>query len=1002
MIKFKVFASLLLVFLAKYKSHFIANFLQFDLNIKLKAPFFAFVLFLFVSNVEAQVTNSWTGKTSTDWNTAANWSNNTVPGTLDNIQLGIVATNNQPVINSSFTIGNLTMGVYPLTLTITAGNILTVSGAVTQNHSTNNMVPLTTLAGAGGLICNSFVVGGNIPPHFIQSATTEVISQLGQLTINGNLIINSVTMDLLSGGVGNNNALFSLEGGAVNLSGQIKIVNTMAPYLVTQITTPPSSVFSIDITSSQNATLFLTDSNAVNLTNSAWGYVNFNNSSSGTGSSTVEYVGANQNIYQTTHLGIGQYGYYNLVIGGSGVKTFGNINYNNLATGGSVTVLPGATLNLPAYLTSLLVHGNYINRGTTLLSAQSGAIFYGSNFINSGAFNMPVTSSSVPIKFFGGTQNIIDSTTTGLPFQFLMFSNPGVKHINYGNVSVIPNGIVNIIGGATVNVDNGATLTLRADTTGSAAIGPIPQGSSITGQVDVQQFIAGSVGTAARGYLFMSSPVNLSNSINGDRQYGINYLHGTSLTSGIFIGGPGGSANGFDNGSNVNPLMYLFREDIPTCNTNFFCSQSRGVLKINYPDPNQIGTSTRYNNTSTPDTVIYLPIANGFEVYYLGNRVLSNGTTSGTKFSAPVNYPENVTLNNTGTINQSNIQVKVWFRSDHYLSYTNLSNSNDPGVNLLGNPYPSAINWDYISTTNSGAQLYGPNLKTTIYIMNPLTHQEQPYQADSTHSPNTVYYGVGLASNIIQSSQGFSVTVDPSSPDPAAASLLFREGCKQNNQIPDTTGTFGIGGPPVNLNPLAIRYVAANSLVKSAVSSAKTSSGNTATVSTSKVNFDKVPVKAAARQFPPVLVRLKLDNMDLDTASNNDEILIDFKNNAKQKYLAKEDAYDLGGDDSVKVMLSSYSSDHIALAINTLPLPAVKENIVLYTDGTLSGNYKLLFTQLDNIPLNYTLELRDKLTGAVNNIKDMKGYSFKIDKNIPASFGDRFEIFVTNKRRIKY
>ncbi|MHB8205935.1 hypothetical protein [Mucilaginibacter sp.] len=943
------------------------------------------MIFLIGGKAFGQSTIIWTGTTNTDWNTGSNWSAGTVPGTLDNVQLGMNVVNNQPIVTGNFTVGSLTIGACSTTLTVVAGSSLAVTGNIIQNHGTANIAPLNTISGNGSISCGTMIVGNYLSSRIVQTATTELVSTVASLTINKDLVINSTTADLLSGGVGNNNALFSLQGGVVSLNGQIKMTNQIPAYLKTSTVINPLAKFSIDITTSQNATLILKDTGSINIANVRFAAVDFYNPISGTGKSTVNYNGANQVVYSSSQADLDQspYIYQNLIVSGTGTKTYGTVSGSQLVTGGDLTISSG-TLDLRTLSDNLTVNGNFTNYGTLLLTGSLGATFQGW-FFNAGTFSMPVSSGSAPIFFSGGNQQLTDSTVTGTGFQFLKFTNAGTKRIHNGKFYIVPNGIVNIVRNAAVHVDSTATFTLQADTTGSSAIAAIPTGSSITGQVSMQQFIAGSVGTAARGYLFMSSPVNLSNSISGDRQYGINYLHGTSLTTGAFVGGPGGSTNGFDNGSNVNPLMYLNREDIPTCNATFLCGQARGVLKINYPDPNQIGTSTRYNNTSTPDTVIYMPIANGFELYYLGNRILSNGTTSGTKFTAPVNYPENVTLTNTGTINQSNIQVKVWFRNDHYLSYTNLSNSDDPGNNLLGNPYPSKINWDYLSATNSNAQIYGPNLSTIIYISNPFNHQQQPYQADSTHDRNSVYYGVGLASNIIQPSQGFGVVVNASSANPYAASLLLREGCKQNNQVTDTAQ---INTMTANARLNTSSFVAASRM---------------APVNSTVVPAAKVPTKANRSSLHVVktedkkIIRLKLYNIDKDTVSNNDEILIQFKRTAKEKYVAGEDAYDLVDmPNMATVMLSGYSSDHIPLSINTLPLPAKDQKILLFTDGTESGNYRLLITQLDNIPVSYHIKLIDKFTGKVTDLRRKKDFDFQIDKNNPNSFGDRFVINIIN------
>ena len=75
---------------------------------------------------------SWTGATSTDWNTASNWCSTTVPTSSTNVT--IAAGANQPVISSASVCNNITINS-GATVTLSGANALSVSGTFTNNGS---------------------------------------------------------------------------------------------------------------------------------------------------------------------------------------------------------------------------------------------------------------------------------------------------------------------------------------------------------------------------------------------------------------------------------------------------------------------------------------------------------------------------------------------------------------------------------------------------------------------------------------------------------------------------------------------------------------------------------------------------------------------------------------------------------------------------------------------------------------------------------------------------
>jgi hypothetical protein len=920
--------------------------------------FLFFSFFAFPYGSHAQTTINWVGSVSGDWNTAANWSSGFVPGLSDNVQIGIVGFTSQPSVGQNVHIGTLTFGgAVPVVLTVSAGNLLQVDGNIIQSHSADYTPSGTTVSGDGGITCGSMFIGNYTTSKILKNKNTKFISKVATLTVVDSLTVYSTTTDLLSGGIAHNNGTFSLEGGVLSVGGLIKTDNQIPAYLNSFSGSKPYARFVINITSNQDATFKITKDNLFRIKNADYGIIDFYNHVSGTGKAIVQYTGGNQLVYTNTSPGIDQapYTYQNLSIQGTGVKVAGTSGSSNrLNVDGDLDIVSG-TLDLSTNNTVATVIGSFTNRGVVNLGTST--IVNGGTFFNSGQFNQ----GNGLLQFSGNTQQLSDSTSGGTNFKNVIFSKAGTKTIQSGQFAVNATGKMSIIDSAVVNVLSTGQLTLHSDSTGSAAITAIPLGSGITGQVNVEQFFQGGLvtGGTTRGYRLLSSTVNHTVSSTGERQYNYNYIIGTNDYNGWLTAGPLGTAGGFTTtGAFGNPTMYIYREDKPTCNSSFSCGNNVPVLKINNTNPNDISALMRFSTSSVADTITRIPIGTGLLSFYVGNRIIKNNSTAGSKISAPYNIPESTVITNTGTVNQGTVQVRDWFRQDHYLSYTVASFSNPRGFNLVGNPYPCSINWDKWNPSDTTTGIYGPNLNGIISIMNPVTHQYNTYQANASHDPHLVYYGTGLASNIVSSGQGFHVQVDANSANPYAASLLFKENAKSVEQ-----------SAPV---APAVRTLSLLSF-KSA-----------------PVPVKKGPTTVTLDQ----LIRLQL----VRDIENQDEILVRFRSNAKQQYISKEDAYDLGGTPDVTVMLSSYSSDHVPLDINWMPFPKKTEQILLYTNATVTGKYQLKATEIKDIPAGFKILLKDKMTGKLIDLRNRDGYTFAINREKAGSFGDRFELILTNQK----
>jgi trimeric autotransporter adhesin len=922
-----------------------------------------------------QITTNWTGATSNNWGTAGNWSSATVPGSQDNVQIGLTAYRRQPAINGNVQAGSITFGgESPDTLTVNTGYTLQVNGAIFQNHAANNIAPLTLLNGAGSIVCDSMVVGNNTLPKVVLIKNTTLVSKVSSLTVNGKLRINSSTIDLLSGAITHNNAIFSLNGGQLTLNGQIYLDNFIPAYLSTLPGTKPLSKFMISTDTSLNATLILTDSNSIALKHPGYDSVDFYHHVSGTGKSIVKYTGVNQLVYTNNGGGIDTlpYTYQNLLVTTTGTKTAGSNATNNSATvGGDLTITAG-NLDLQSFSSAWTVYGNFVNRATINIGSP-GITFKGPSFVNANTFNY----NNGMVTFSGGTQSLTDSTTAGVTnLEQVTFADTGTKSIIHGAFAIIPGGRVYLNSNVTVMVDTTGAFILRSDSTGTAAITAIPSGSMIKGIINAEWFVKGSpTSTAMRTYRLLSSPVNSNAKTDGTGVYNTHWLQGTTPYNGSIITGLSGHANGFD--TTGNPTLYLYREDVNFNDGGFTTGPDRGINKIRYTDIDSIGIQKRFVLTETADSTIKLPIANGILFFFRGNKVYHNGTTGGSKISTPYNYPESVTFINKGTANQGQVQVHIYFRNDNYLSYTDsayISNSEIRGFNSVGNPYPSSINWDNFSATDSTASIYGPGLSAKISIFDPTIQNYTTYTADSTHNRNQQYFDPsGNGSNVIYSGQGFFVQVDSASANRFHASLRFREAAKFNP--PDTTGSMmlmahlktSLKGVPKPVSAASLQPIAKQG---------------------------KIAVKSPVNQAQFLRLSLVQD-------ANTAEIILRFQKQQKTTSKIPNALRDPDITSKTLVSLSIYPVNHRGRALGAIPLPAKSATIPLYIEVAESGTYTFLVNQIQNIPAIYRIRLLDKLTGKLTDLAPNKKYLFKIDKNNPLSYSKRFAIVITHLAKYK-
>jgi hypothetical protein len=495
------------------------------------------------------------------------------------------------------------------------------------------------------------------------------------------------------------------------------------------------------------------------------------------------------------------------------------------------------------------------------------------------------------------------------------------------------------------------TFTLISDANSSATIYQIPSGSSCPGIFNVQRYLTGGSTKSGgrwvdRNYRLMSSPVSSVSSNSGSTNsypFSLKYL----ATSGIVTGAKGGYAYPSTFNSTTaygNPTIYFYREDITPSNTTFTGGDFIGVTDIT--------DQTNYTIGMSDGTTPKISVGNGFFFFFRGDNIHAIGTNPG-KTTSPYVAPESTVFTAIGYLNQQSYQVQNWVSGGGSLKYETTptyngvtqNNAAVRGFNLVGNPYPSSIDWEtYVASNSSTTGIVVnttsgiANVAPTIWVFNPFTNQYNTYMKGD----GGVGKGAGGTSNgstnanIIASGQAFFVQALNH-----ASTLTFYETAKATSQP-------------------ASGYLLLNAM----------------------------PATSAPLQYMRLV--LQLDSI------NNDDMLVFFNSTASTKYSPYEDAKykpGMGASES----LASISSDSIKLAINRLPFPNQKAPLIipLSVTATASGQYTFKRTDLNSIPPLYEMWLMDNYKKDSLDIRNNTNYVFNIDLTDTTSFGDnRFSVVV--------
>ncbi len=243
----------------------------------------------------------------------------------------------------------------------------------------------------------------------------------------------------------------------------------------------------------------------------------------------------------------------------------------------------------------------------------------------------------------------------------------------------------------------GDSVVLYSDSFGSARVAPLTTGTSITGNVKVNQYMSGG----RRAYRFWAHPFN-------------DYIPLTQLINYIDISGPGGVGNGFTTTSSNAPSAYWY-------------NTYGGNSSLNY-DPGWRQFASAYATTDSNKFKQY----QGIRMYYRGAKEEGLWTLS--------YRPSPTVVSQWGVLNQGGQDIPLHRGSSALQDYT-----------MVGNPYASPVD---IGTVIFNAAAAGRINGAYFWVWNPFLgvagqFQSLPYSTGGGSPAPIPYY--------LQSNDAFQV-----------------------------------------------------------------------------------------------------------------------------------------------------------------------------------------------------------------------------------------------------
>ena len=707
------------------------------------------LLAVFCSTRAATYSSAATG----NWNVTTSWTPAGVPiaGDVVNILAGhtITVTANAACASVTFTqvTGNLI---------VNSGITLTISGALIRNAI--SAVSSSTISGQGTLSCASLNAGSNVSGTNNTTFSQTLNTSISTLNISGNLTIIGYKI-----GQRYRNGIFNITGGNVTVNGSVTTTNSDASNVSTLSMTGGNLIL-------MNATPFnlsATGINTINL-NGATALVNYNRA-------------GDQSVYATT--------YTNLTLSASGTKTLtatnvdGTLTMDGTATAAGTTPVYGANAALQyaggsAQTTGIEFPGTFSSTGGVIINKNAGStvtlnsnriitsqLSLQSGMVSPGTNTLTLQNSDTPVIRTSGTLTApLNSTvefgsagnTTGAAFSIPSgtFTSGSLHNLSVTrdnpltlNNDLTINGTLSLSGGEVILGANSVTLQTSNI--------PVMRTSGTISTTSASSLSFGSAGnTGGNAFtlpsgLFSSNPVPLNNLsvfrtnqlTLGDQMLNISNIvlcNGPLQTNGnlTLLSTAAGTALIDGSGTGTITGNVTMQRYLSTGGYKYFSSPFTNATVNEFSEEVNLAASfpTFYyydENDATSSGWVTYTDPSGLLIPLYGHAVNFGAVATVT------------TVNITGTVNSSPVSRSI--QNNDY-PFTK-------GFSLVGNPYPSPVNWDAPGWTKT-------NIDNALYYFRSSGDQ---YSGTYSSYVNGISSDPGNATGIIPSMQGFFIRVSDGS-----------------------------------------------------------------------------------------------------------------------------------------------------------------------------------------------------------------------------------------------
>lgn len=616
--------------------------------------------------------------------------------------------------------------------------------------------------------------------------------------------------------------------------------------------------------------------------------------------STVEYNGT---VAQT----VGNYNYNNLTITNNSIKTLGGNTTVNRAlaiqTGSAKLALGSNTLTLNGTFTGTAANSLSLNGASNLNIGGTGAL--GTLFFD----------QTTPGKSFGTSNTDFTALSLGTTNRLNNFTinRTSTGTVTLGNEVQITNLLTPTAGTLECGTPaNGANLVMLSTDATTSSIGDLTN-AAITGNINVQSFFKG--GTVNRGYRMIASPTANTGTFFAQ------------LRERFLITCAAGTTDGCD----IAPTKHPTAQTLTSYNEPGLTAGAASFNPINHTSPMQIGR--------------------GYYFFFRGNRSNPSALTS-SKINEPFLAPEDCTATYIGAINKGDILVPVTRNT------TTLDATRD-GLNLIGNPYPSVLNFSTFRNDGSNSGVIDDFMMIMKRDRTGFLTYSGGVLSDGTISAVQSAGGTTAAFPFIQPGQGFFVRKTATgAPIGTPLNVTFKE-----------THKAAAADSQKGLRTLSI----INKILK-------------------LNDIDNVEKNKNTTVYPAIRQIIRY-NIQSDETQDDATLVLEEGNNANY-----------GGNDAPymannTIYTYSLTADDVPSSINFLPAITDVKEIKLFVEATKTeANLKLNFTELvgagkNELWLKDNFKQTNTLITASNN-----SYTFGIDKkNKETSGKDRFSLFFVPK-----